>query len=77
MMDIKKEIISNLKNKSNSNKITEDTKISDLNIDSLDLMELVMNAEEKLGAELPDDVITTLKTKTVGDVIKEMEKVAK
>ncbi len=76
-MNIKQEIIKNLKLKSGNSKISETTKISDLNIDSLDLMELVMDAENKVGAELSDKVITQLKTKTVGDVIKELEKVAK
>ncbi len=75
-MNIKQEIIKKLSENTKA-KITEETKISDLGIDSLDLMDLVIEAEEKIGGELSEEVITTLKDKTVGDIIKELEKVAK
>lgn len=40
---------------------------SDLNADSLDLFELVMNLEEEYGIEIPTEELETLKT--VGDVM--------
>ncbi len=75
-MDIKQEIIKTL-SKNTKIKVTEGTKVSTLGIDSLDLMDLVIEAEEKIGGELSEEVITTLKDKTVGEIIKELEKVAK
>ncbi len=75
-MNIKEQIIKTL-SKNTKIKVTEATKISDLGIDSLDLMDLVIEAEEKIGGELSEEVITSLKEKTVGEIIKELEKVAK
>ena len=50
--------------------VTEDMSFSDLELDSLDTVELVMNLEEELGItiEMNDAV------KTVGDLIKAIEK---
>lgn len=45
---------------------TPDTAISDLGIDSLDLVESLMSIEEKLDIEFSDDEMTSFKT--VGDV---------
>ncbi|TCG10400.1 acyl carrier protein [Mycoplasma todarodis] len=75
-MNIKQEIIKTL-SKNTKIKVNEETKVSDLGIDSLDLMDLVIEAEEKIGGELSEEVITSLKEKTVGEIIKELEKVAK
>ncbi len=72
-MNIKNEVINTLK-KASKVSISEKTKISELKIDSLDLMELVMEAEEKIGVELSDEVIAGLKNKTIGEVIIEFEK---
>ncbi len=76
-MNIKVEIINVLSRKSGQKNITGKTKIDSLGIDSLDLMELIMEAETKIGGELPDEVVTSLKNKTVEEVIAELEKVAK
>ena len=40
----------------------------DLDIDSLSMMTIVVNAEEKFGVRIPDDEVKTLSS--VGDVIK-------
>lgn len=45
--------------------------IEDLNADSLDVVELVMALEEKLGIEIPDEVAE--KMATVGDVVAYIE----
>ena len=39
----------------------------DLDIDSLSMMTIVVNAEEKLGVRIPDDDVKNLKT--VGDAV--------
>lgn len=45
--------------------------VEDLNADSLDVVELVMALEEKLGIEIPDEVAE--KMATVGDVVTYVE----
>lgn len=45
--------------------------VEDLNADSLDVVELVMALEEKLGIEIPDEVAE--KMATVGDVVTYIE----
>lgn len=51
-------------------KITMESTWDELGLDSLDTVELVMNVEDELGVslELTEDM------KTVGDVVKEIEK---
>lgn len=47
--------------------ITADTRIiEDLNADSLDMVEMLMSAEDEFDVEIPDEEIEHLKT--VGDV---------
>lgn len=49
--------------------ITEETKFSDLGIDSLDIVELLMSIEDEYGVNIePDESLAT-----VGDVIKKIE----
>ncbi len=49
-------------------RITEDSDIlNDLEADSLDVVDMVMNLEDEFGIEVPDDVIANLHT--VGDVV--------
>lgn len=53
----------------NASEITEETSFKeDLNADSLDLFELIMNCEEEYGVEFPSDDLENIKT--VGDVIR-------
>lgn len=53
--------------------INKDTNLlTDLEIDSLDLMELVVNFEEIYGVEIPDKDLKTLQT--VGDVVNYLSK---
>lgn len=44
----------------------------DLDIDSLSMMTIVVNAEEKFGVRIPDDDVKNLST--VGDAVKYIEK---
>ena len=49
-------------------KITKDTNFtSDLDADSIDLVELILQLEDEFGAEIPDDEAE--KIKTVGDAV--------
>ena len=44
----------------------------DLDIDSISMMTIVVNAEEKFGVTIPDDEVKNLKT--VGDAVSFIEK---
>lgn len=43
----------------------------DLDIDSLDLVDLVMSLEDEFGMELPDDALAEMST--VGDLVRYIE----
>jgi acyl carrier protein len=54
-------------------KITENSSfIDDLSLDSLDIIELIMEFEEEFDLEIPDKEAE--KMKTVGDVVKYLDK---
>jgi len=44
----------------------------DLDIDSISMMTIVVNAEDKFGVKIPDDEVKNLKT--VGDAVSYIEK---
>ena len=53
-------------------KITLDAKLKeDLELDSLDSVELIMSAEEEFGIEIPDEDVMNFKT--VNDIVKYIE----
>lgn len=53
-------------------KITLDAKLKDdLNLDSLDSVELIMSAEEEFGIEIPDEDVMNFKT--VNDIVNYIE----
>ncbi len=52
--------------------MTLDTKVKeDLNADSLDIVELMMDLEENFGITIPDEEATQMST--IGDIVKYME----
>ncbi|MBP9673781.1 MAG: acyl carrier protein [Bacteriovoracaceae bacterium] len=54
--------------KVDASKISDSTNfVEDLNLDSLDMVELMMKMEDEFGVEIPEDETENLKT--VGDVI--------
>lgn len=54
--------------KSETSAMTEKTNfVDDLNLDSLDMVELMMKMEDEFGIEIPED--DTEKLKTIGDVV--------
>ncbi|MDR1939445.1 MAG: acyl carrier protein [Clostridiales bacterium] len=53
--------------KVDKSKLTRDTNIlSDINADSLDLIDLLMKLEDKYGVQIKDDELE--KIKTIGDI---------
>jgi len=66
-MQILKEIEKELSKYHINKKITLNTKISDLNIDSLDLMQIITKLEEKIGYQIEDDKL--MKIKKIGDLV--------
>ena len=53
-------------------KITLDAKLKeDLELDSLDSLELIMSAEEEFGIEIPDEDVMNFKT--VNDIVSYIE----
>ena len=55
-----------------ASKITATTSfVDDLNLDSLDIVELMMKMEDEFGVEIPEEEAENLKT--VGDVAKYVE----
>lgn len=53
-------------------KITLDAKLKDdLNLDSLDSVEIIMSAEEEFGIEIPDEDVMNFKT--VNDIVNYIE----
>lgn len=52
-------------------KITMDSNLKELGLDSLDLVEIILDGEEKLGITFENDEL--LKFTTVGDVVKSAE----
>ena len=53
-------------------KIAETTKISDLGIDSLGMLEIVGAMERELKVQLPDEALTGIQT--IGDLLVVVEK---
>ena len=51
-----------------SSQITLESKLKDLGLDSLDLLEVVIDVEERLGIKFEDEELTSFVT--MGDVVK-------
>lgn len=71
-MSIKEIVIKEFNKLTKSKKVKESDNIKDLEIDSLDFAELIINAEEMFEIQLPDSELTNLVT--VNDVILLIEK---
>jgi len=51
-------------------KIALDSKLDDLGVKSLDLVEIIMSIEDEFGIEIPDDAMqASSKYKSVGDLV--------
>ncbi|MGL5205812.1 MAG: acyl carrier protein [Metamycoplasmataceae bacterium] len=69
---INQEIILNIIKRRTNKKISPSTDIKELGLDSLDLVEVVMEIEQELDIKIPDDELTNIKT--IDDLIKIIEK---
>lgn len=54
-----------------ASKITMDSSLKELGLDSLDLVEIILDGEERLGITFENDELLTFKT--VGDVVRSAE----
>ena len=61
-----------LETKVHGKEITMETELKGLGIDSLDLVEIIMDAEEKYGIEFDNDELSGFTT--VGDVVETINK---
>lgn len=72
-MEIKEILLNILKEKDvNTDALTEDTDLRNIGLDSLDIVEVMMQIEEELGIEFSTDELAGLKT--VQDVLNLIEK---
>lgn len=69
-MDLKNEVITNFK-KITKKEVTLDSDIKSLGLDSLDIVDLLMDLEDKYGVEFENEEMTSLVT--VNDVVKAIE----
>lgn len=60
-MKYKDEVFRIIKTQTSKN-FDENTNIRELGLDSLDLVELVVEFEEKIGVDIPNDKIASIKT---------------
>jgi len=66
-----KEIMSHLKQ--SELELGKDTQLSDLGIDSLGAITILYELEDKLGIEVPNEVLDSLKT--IGDILNRLEQI--
>ena len=66
-MELQKIVFDKIKKLTNKN-FDLKTKIEDLNIDSLDLVELIVEAEDELNIRIEDELLTSIET--VSDILK-------
>ncbi|WP_338954887.1 acyl carrier protein [Spiroplasma endosymbiont of Polydrusus cervinus] len=74
-MNVLDEIKKVLKERGISKPIDLNTEFKSLGLDSLDLMDLVIEAEKKCGIQIPDDKLMDIKTVAdLVDIINEIKK---
>lgn len=71
MLNIKELVYKKLK-QITSNKFDEKSNIFEIGVDSLDLVELITEAEDELDITISDDALESIQT--VGDVISQFKK---
>ncbi|MGL4252303.1 MAG: acyl carrier protein [Metamycoplasmataceae bacterium] len=69
---INQDVILNIIKQRTNKKISTSTNIKELGLDSLDLVEVVMEIEQELDIKIPDEELTNIKT--IDDLIKTIEK---
>lgn len=74
-MDLKEIVTSSIKNKTNIENINESTVLTDLGLDSLDLVDIALEIEDKLNLNFTSNELT--KIVTIKDVISLIERKTK
>ncbi|KAF0851992.1 MAG: acyl carrier protein [Spiroplasma poulsonii] len=74
-MDVLNEVKKVLKEHGVSKQVDLNTEFKSIGLDSLDLMDLVIEAEKKIGIQIPDDKLMDIKT--VADLVKIIEEIKK
>jgi acyl carrier protein len=72
MASIEQEIFAIVKEKLAVNEVTRTTTLQELGADSLDVVEVLMEVESRLGVAIPDQEASNMKT--IGEVIEYVEK---
>ncbi|WP_381414938.1 phosphopantetheine-binding protein [Spiroplasma endosymbiont of Anurida maritima] len=70
-MNIFEEVKKRLAKKTSVKKIEMDTVLKDLGIDSLDIMDILIKAEEQFSIQIPDDKLMDIKS--VKDIVEAFE----
>lgn len=55
--------------------LTAQTRLLDLGLQSLDVLQLIFDLEERLGMQLPENVVDNLVDMTIGDLVNVIERV--
>ena len=71
IMDLTNEVIAKFSKIAKNKEVTLESNIKDLGLDSLDIVDLLMDMEEKYGIEFENEEMSSLVT--VSDVIKAVE----
>lgn len=66
-MDLKQEVIASFSKIAKNKEVTLESKVKDLGLDSLDIVDLLMDMEEKYGIEFDNEEMVSLVT--VEDVV--------
>ncbi|WP_338964400.1 MULTISPECIES: acyl carrier protein [unclassified Spiroplasma] len=74
-MDVLNEVKKVLKEHGVSKQVDLNTEFKSIGLDSLDLIDLVIKAEKKIGIQIPDDKLMDIKT--VADLVKIIEEIKK
>ncbi|ATZ17049.1 acyl carrier protein [Williamsoniiplasma luminosum] len=62
MDKIYEQIVKSLKNKGAKGAINKQTRFTDIGVDSLDLMDMVIQLEDELSIRIPDDQLLNIET---------------
>ena len=71
-MSVKDEVLQGLQDKLALSSIDENSRLQDLGIDSLDVVEYLLEIEERYGVEFPPEEMADLKT--INDLVLLIEK---
>lgn len=74
-MNLANEVIANFTKIAKNKEVTLESNVKELGLDSLDIVDLLMDMEEKYGIEFENEEMTSLVT--VGDVVKAIEEKTK